>query len=566
MIDKYKGTANTSEHIKTKLSGLTSAKNTLFGTISDLQYWYVPDNAAADPQKRDIRYLWEHKEMTTARGLVYAWKNDKVFSQITVYTLNRPARQVKLDATDFTSAKSTIPAANVAVSYIGYTSIEKGNPTGIREDIPDIITDYTVNDFEPYSLYNIWVSFETPKDIPAGIYQGNIYVTAEDQEQLTFHYQIEVADFVRPDVEDWEFHLDLWQNPYAIARVSGISEAELFTRKHLDAMLPYYKMLRDAGQDVITTTIIKDPWNSQTDDPYDAMVKTTLQPDGTYCFDYTDFDTYVEFMINEVGIRKQINCYSILPWENRFFYYDEEKGAEHQDSPSVGSRKWTEFWSAMMNSLVGHLEEKGWLDITYVAFDEREYGDVRKALELIKNVSGGKLKISAAFINLSNDLNDFVEDASVHMFMVENSKTPFRSVARERSRQGKITAMYTNGFNYFSPLENAWYILNCYDSGANGYLRWAYDSFVPDAVADADHRVFQAGDCFFVYPEAFSSVRFEALSKGMSDVVKIQALCMAEPSRTAWFAEHIKLAKVGSRSNYSADVINCSRLIEEASK
>lgn len=82
----------------------------------------------------------------------------------------------------------------------------------------------------------------------------------------------------------------------------------------------------------------------------------------------------------------------------------------------------------------------------------------------------------------------------------------------------------------------------------------------------ASSRYSPGGDCFLVYPEAFSSVRFEALSKGVSDVVKMQSLCAADPSRTVWFAEHLEMAAVGNRSDYAADVIKCDHLIEEASK
>ena len=34
--------------------------------------------------------------------------------------------------------------------------------------------------------------------------------------------------------------------------------------------------------------------------------------DGTWAFDYTVFDRWVEFMMS-VGIDQQINCYSMVP-------------------------------------------------------------------------------------------------------------------------------------------------------------------------------------------------------------------------------------------------------------
>ena len=36
--------------------------------------------------------------------------------------------------------------------------------------------------------------------------------------------------------------------------------------------------------------------------------------DGTWVYDYTVFDKWVEFMMNEVGIKDLISCYTMIPW------------------------------------------------------------------------------------------------------------------------------------------------------------------------------------------------------------------------------------------------------------
>src|SRR5690606_20482470 len=147
----------------------------------------------------------------------------------------------------------------------------------------------------------VWLSVTVPPQTPAGTYSGSIQVKNGKGVALkALPYQITVIDRTLPKPQDWAFHLDLWQSPYAIARVHN---TPLWSKAHFDAMRPYMKMLAAAGQKVITTSIIYDPWNGQTEDIYGDMVKWTKKKDGSWSYDYTVFDKWVSFM-QETGISK----------------------------------------------------------------------------------------------------------------------------------------------------------------------------------------------------------------------------------------------------------------------
>lgn len=66
-----------------------------------------------------------------------------------------------------------------------------------------------------------------------------------------------------------DLSLDLWQNPFAVARYYQVP---LWSQAHLDAMRPLMKMLADAGQKIITASIMHKPWNGQTEDFFETMV------------------------------------------------------------------------------------------------------------------------------------------------------------------------------------------------------------------------------------------------------------------------------------------------------
>ena len=83
---------------------------------------------------------------------------------------------------------------------------------------------------------------------------------------------------------------------------------------------------------------------------------------------------------------------------------------------------------------------------------------------------------------------------------------------------------YPNMFTFSDPAEAtvaAWYaVANGYD----GFLRWAYNSWVEDPIRDSRFRKWVAGDTYLVYPEGRSSIRFERLVEGIQDWEKIRLL------------------------------------------
>ena len=58
----------------------------------------------------------------------------------------------------------------------------------------------------------------------------------------------------------------------------------------------------------------------------------------------------------------------------------------------------------------------------------------------------------------------------------------------------------------------------------DGFLRWAYNSWVQGPLTDSRFRTWPAGDTYIVYPEARSSIRFERLKEGIRDAEKIRIL------------------------------------------
>ena len=97
----------------------------------------------------------------------------------------------------------------------------------------------------------VWLTINVPRDAAPGKYKGSLTASC-DGKSLSVPFTIEVSKRVLPEPRDWKFHLDLWQNPYAVARYFNVP---LWSKEHFDTMRPIMEYLASAGQKVITASI-----------------------------------------------------------------------------------------------------------------------------------------------------------------------------------------------------------------------------------------------------------------------------------------------------------------------
>src|SRR5690606_31140352 len=146
-------------------------------------------------------------------------------------------------------------------------------------------------------------------DAQPGIYTAKVRARGAGAKDQALELSLEVIDQLVPGPTRWSSRLDRWQHPSAVARLDGLPT---WSDAHCNAMKPVMQLLANAGQKEITATINKDAWNVQTYDPYADMITWTKREDGSWTYDYTVFDRWVQFMM-DLGIKKMINCYSIVP-------------------------------------------------------------------------------------------------------------------------------------------------------------------------------------------------------------------------------------------------------------
>ena len=405
----------------------------------------------------------------------------------------------------------------------------------------DLLDEARRTDMPAGSYRVLWLTIETLPDAQPGKYQGAVTVRADGVEPLVIPLELEVLPATLPAPADWKFHLDLWQHPWAIARWHDV---EPWSEEHFKVMRPYLEELAQGGQKIITTTLTDRPWGRRDYDDYRSMVEHVRLPDGTWRFDYSVFDRYVEFAMS-CGITGQINGYSLLTWSGRLYYTDAATGDERFLLCDTAGPEFAEYWAPFLRDFEKHLEAKGWLERTRLAVDEAP-APMMKAMSELVRANAPRLRISLAG-NQAPSHYTGLDLAEFSIILDHASDELLRDIAARRA-EGRITTFYVcldpkrpNTFVTSPPAEAVWIGYYTAVNGYDGFLRWAWTTWPENPLCDTTywghpyHHYLPAGDTFLLYPGPRSSVRWELLRDGFEEWEKLRLL--REANGGEWPAE-----------------------------
>lgn len=459
---------------------------------------------------------------TLAKTLaLYGWRGERVNAQA-VLVAPEAVEAFEFEASDLVAGKNVITAKAVDKYFETYVMGE----VVFQGDIvlaPDRLVKAKSMAVPAKTVRPVWLTINIPRDAAPGKYKGTVIAKA-DGKSFAIPYTLEVSKRILPEPKDWKFHLDLWQNPYAVARYFDVP---LWSEEHFKAMRPIMEYLASAGQKVITASIFQHPWNSQTEDPFESMVGKFKGLDGTWKYDYSVFDKWIEFMMS-CGITEQIDCYSILPWHLTFEYFDAALNVSVSKKMDPGSKEYEDYMLPFLTDLAKHLRAKGWFDKSCLAMDERPKELLEHAYSIIYKADKD--------YRIEGAINYFGPEVAERMYDISFALRPGLPVqmtpeeVASHLAKGKKVTFYTccspqrpNTFTDSAPAESAYLGWFAAATGYSGYLRWAYNSWVKDPCVDSRFRTWRAGDCYLVYPDG-PSISFQRLIEGIQDNEKIRAI------------------------------------------
>lgn len=543
--------------------GLRAQSFTHIEDMPEAQLPFTPDAAWA--AVKGVNFAWGSLDVRYQKMQVpvikpvkvagqVSWRGERVSFQPVLWT-PEDLHDVALEVSDLTFRKHTIGSSNIKIGFEryvigdclgaengqrGYFPAEMGGFDQSKRDsvlTPDAIVGPSMAKIDANTTRPVWITVWVPQTAVPGTYKGTVKLCAKElRKPLELTYTVEVRDRVLPKPAHWSFHLDLWQNPFAVARYYGV---EPWSEDHLELMRPLMTALAQGGEKVVTATLMYDCWGPQTLDLFQTMVQVTRQLDGSTTYNYDIFDRWVEFMAS-CGITEQINCFTIAPWQTRFRYFDVATDSQRFIPFDYGDDVYRSFWIPLLRSFADHLRAKGWFEKTYLAVDERGVEVMRRVMAVAHEADPG-FKFALAG-NYHPELESQLDDYCIGLAVDDDYfiRADGRAINDRRRAEGKITTFYTccgeghpNTFTISPLAESAalgWYALcNHYD----GYLRWAYNSWNREPLYDGRWYNLTSGDIFMVYPQGCSSVRWERFVEGIQAYEKVKILREEYVSRPA---------------------------------
>jgi len=459
------------------------------------------------------------------------WRGERLNFMIILWSRDT-VNQIRLDMNELVNEKGrAIAQNNIRIKMVRYvlsnypyasrTATCETAPQNAAYLVPDRLVPlgaYERIDIPARTTRPVWLTVDIPSQAEPGWYRGVIEVRSPDH-VTALTLRIHIHNTVLPKPHDWNFRLDLWQNPWAPAHYFNVTP---WSPAHKSILKNHLKQYADAGGKYITTYAVHSPWGDPTFTIDGTMIEWKKTRSGTWSFDYSIFDQYVELAM-AVGIDKAISIYTPIPWGNRFRFLDEDGNYVYEYwEPS--SQQFKAFWLAFLDDLKAHLKKKGWFKKTYLGINESELSQTLAAIKIIKEQTK-EWKITYAG-DWHRELDSLLDDYSCVY-----GKEPEPDKVAARSARGATSTFYVcctpphpNTLASSPPAEATWLGWYAAAHEYDGFLRWAYDQWPADPLRDARHVYWPAGDCFLVYPGDNSSVRYEKLREGIVDFEKIRIL------------------------------------------
>ena len=416
--------------------------------------------------------------------------------------------------------------ARFRVRYPGLMPVDENG-----QYTPDPLWEVETVALRPYQSQGVWMDVKVPATAEAGRYEGSIEVLRDGAVAETFRVALEVLPATLPDPAGFHCYLNILFDPSSIARFKKLP---LWGEAHWREIERYIENLAAHGQKTITVFIVDDPWESITGFPVRNIVEWRSQGElnsGTadrLSFDFAQFDRFVEACLR-AGIRDHIECWSPLVQphsdHSTIVYRDVAAGRERKVVLAAGSDEYKAVWGRFAREFQAHLRAKGWLDKTYLAFDEIATAVLDRVVPFFHETAPElKLMISGGD-EQGRHMAESRELAFHYGYYSAGSGAELPDIAARR-RAGKRTLLYTavtplypNTFVFSDPLESRYLGWIVWKWDFDGYIRWAWN-FWPATLWDQPFYTWPSGDMFFVYPGPagpVDSMRWEMLLKGLED-------------------------------------------------
>ncbi len=461
---------------------------------------------------------FRHLEGELADKSVFkGWKNETLILPIRL--VSSPA--VPLDF-NIKSSNPLISASVYRLHYVegdisaGHCGLNKSEGVFEKRQFPDRAEKLSSNTFLSDSAnHYILLELHVDQKTKAGRYPVKV-VFSQGEYSFSSEAIIQVLNQKLPDFSSLKYKVDFWQFPLSVADYYQIKP---WSDEHFTYLGEVFDQLKGINQQVITTSVFWDLYNTSLRPLDEMMIQVCKKADGTFSYDYSNFEKYVNLGI-EKGIDNQISVHNLFPWNNNFFYFDEPSQQVISNQSLPGTDLYNQFWASFLVDFSKFLKKKNWMDKVVLVVDEL---DINQTIQLANFVMKIDPAYKMGYAGLFNpELSTLMYDYSVPSNVILEKEE-----LAKRISLGYKTTFYTSCFEVQpnlvigSNLDDAYFLTMLSKSrGYDGMLRWAFNKWSSQIMTSAIFSDLPSGDSHFIYPHNQLSIRYLILRDALEEVLK----------------------------------------------
>ena len=201
---------------------------------------------------------------------------------------------LKVTCGDLKQGDAVIPAANVRIRYampFGHTASNSDAYANNAAEL-DCLLETPLDSFPAAAagrgaVVPIWLTLKALKNAKPGIYTGQVTIEAKGEKTLAIPVRVEIAGFSVPDTQDYRTWIELMQSPDTLAIEYNIP---LWSERHWAMIADSMRYIGEIGSRVVHIPLIAQT-NSGNEQ---SMVRFIKKPDGTYDYDFSIMDKYLD--------------------------------------------------------------------------------------------------------------------------------------------------------------------------------------------------------------------------------------------------------------------------------
>ncbi len=241
-------------------------------------------------------------EVEPLKPIVIAGTRNGTFSGCVGVESSAAIKGLKAVMSPLSGSAGEIPADAVQVRYATSWGGNFGRwePRGLdilHETPPAAVSD------RKQSLAGVWVTVTVPAEAAAGKYSGQLTVEAEGLAPQTLPVELTVAEWTVPETQQWRTWIEMLQSPDTLAVEYDL---ELWSDRHWEMIARSMQMIGQMGSRVVFIPLI-----SQTNQGNEqSMVRWVRKADGSFSFDYSIMEKYLDMAEKHMGKPKMVVFYA----------------------------------------------------------------------------------------------------------------------------------------------------------------------------------------------------------------------------------------------------------------